>query len=141
MLGSHKMVYFNTRYAIMQVVRVPSSGTRLLQLRSGRRRSSLFRFLIVINVLSHLPHLHDVVLGHGTHNPRLVVVPRKVGYFGRVAAVHKQKLGGTVLGVFRALFLPDLAKVPHVEPSIRSAGGQDCFVMRRPLDLRQDINK
>jgi hypothetical protein len=37
----------------------------------------------------HLPHLHDVVLGHARHDPRLVLIPRKVADFGRVAAVDE----------------------------------------------------
>ena len=32
-------------------------------------------FLVVVNVLGHLPALHDVVLGNGADHPRVIGVP------------------------------------------------------------------
>lgn len=46
-----------------------------------------------------------------------------------------QQLGRTVLAVLRRLLLADLAEVPHVEPPVGAAGGQDGLVVGRPLDL------
>lgn len=46
-----------------------------------------------------------------------------------------QQLGRTVLGVLRRLLLADLAEVPHVEPPVGAAGGQDGLIVGRPLDL------
>lgn len=46
-----------------------------------------------------------------------------------------QQLRGTVLGILWQLLLADLAEVPHVEPPVGAAGGQDGLVVGRPLDL------
>ena len=46
-----------------------------------------------------------------------------------------QQLRRAVLGILWRLLLSDLTEVPDVEPSVRAAGGQDGFVMRRPLHL------
>lgn len=46
-----------------------------------------------------------------------------------------QQLWRSVLGVLRRLLLPDLAEVPHVEPPVGAAGGQDGLIVGRPLDL------
>ena len=36
------------------------------------------RLLIIVDVLSHLPDLHDVVLGHAADHPGVVGVPAEV---------------------------------------------------------------
>lgn len=46
-----------------------------------------------------------------------------------------QQLRRTVLSVLRRLLLADLAEVPHVEPPVCAAGGQDGLIVGRPLDL------
>jgi hypothetical protein len=45
--------------------------------------------LVIVDVLGHLPHLHDVVLGHRADHPGLVGVPREVGDLGGVASVNE----------------------------------------------------
>lgn len=49
-----------------------------------------------------------------------------------------QKLRRSVLSILRWLLLTDLAEVPHVEPPVSAAGGQDGFVMGRPLNLLRE---
>ena len=56
-----------------------------LQLVSGG-----FGLLVVVNVLGHLPDLHDVILGDRTDDPRMIRVPRKVADFRRVTAVDEK---------------------------------------------------
>lgn len=46
-----------------------------------------------------------------------------------------QQLRRAVLSVLWWLLLSDLAEVPHIEASVSAAGGQDGFIMRRPLNL------
>lgn len=46
-----------------------------------------------------------------------------------------QQLRRAILSILRRLFLSDLTEVPDVEPPVGAAGGQDGFVVRRPLDL------
>lgn len=46
-----------------------------------------------------------------------------------------QQLRRSILGILWRLFLSDLAEVPDVEPPVGAAGGQDGFVVRRPLNL------
>ena len=63
-----------------------------LSLRSPRSfqvSSGHVRLLVVVDILRHLPNLHDVVLGDGADDPRLVRVPREVGYLCRVTAVNE----------------------------------------------------
>ena len=40
-----------------------------------------------------------------------------------------------ILSVLGGLFLSYLTQVPHMESSVCATGGQDRFVMGRPLDL------
>lgn len=41
------------------------------------------------SVAYHLPNLHDVIFGNTADDPRLVGIPRKVRYLGRVTTVDK----------------------------------------------------
>jgi len=41
------------------------------------------------SVSYHLPNLHDVIFGNTADDPRLVGIPRKVRYLGRVTTVDK----------------------------------------------------
>uniref|UniRef100_A0A1I8GPN7 Ragulator complex protein LAMTOR1 n=1 Tax=Macrostomum lignano TaxID=282301 RepID=A0A1I8GPN7_9PLAT len=92
--------------------------------------------IIIVDILGHLPHLQDVVLGHGADHPRIIGIPGEIRDFGRVAAVNEQQLRRPVLGVFGRLLLADLAQVPHVQAAVRTRARQDGLVVRRPLDLR-----
>lgn len=38
-----------------------------------------FRLFLIVDVVSHLPDLHDVVLADGADDPRLVRIPGEVG--------------------------------------------------------------
>lgn len=64
-------------------------------------------------------HLHDVVLGHGADDPRLVGVPAEVGDLGGVAAVDEEQLGRAVLRILGGLLFADLRQVPHVQAAER----------------------
>ena len=91
--------------------------------------------LVVVDVLGHLPDLHDVVLAHRADDPGLVGVPGEVGDLGRVAAVDEEELGGAVLHVVGRLLLADLGEIPDVEAAVGAARRQDGLVVRRPLHL------
>lgn len=46
-----------------------------------------------------------------------------------------QQLGRTILSILWRLLLSDLTQVPDVESPVSAAGGEDRFVMGRPLNL------
>ena len=48
-----------------------------------------------------------------------------------------QKFRGPIFSILCRLFLPNLTEVPHMKPSVGTAGRQDCLVMGRPLNLKQ----
>lgn len=84
----------------------------------------------------HLPNLHDVVLGHWADDPGFVGVPWEVGDLSCVTAVNEQQFRWTILSILWRLLLSDFTEVPHVESPVCATGGQDGFIMRRPLDLK-----
>lgn len=49
------------------------------------------RLLVVVDVLGHLPDLHDVVLRDGADDPGFIGVPRKVRNLGRMTSVNELK--------------------------------------------------
>ena len=55
-------------------------------------RGGSVRILIIINVFSHLQHLHNVVLGYTAENPRFICIPREVWNFGCVTTMNEQEL-------------------------------------------------
>ncbi len=87
-------------------------------------------FLVIVNVLGHLPNLHDIVFGHGTNDPRLVRVPREIGYFCSVTAVYEQELWWSVFNVVGRLFFAYFAQIPHVQASVCATGREYCLVVR-----------
>lgn len=75
------------------VIRLVGECTRRVEvLRSSFTFCCTLRFFIIVDVLSHLPHLHNVVLRHRTDDPGFIGVPGKVRDLGCVASVDKQKL-------------------------------------------------
>lgn len=98
-----------------------------------------FRFLIVVDVLSHLPHLHDIVLRHWADDPSFVGIPREVWDLGGVSSMNEEQLRWAIFGVFWCLFFSNLRQVPNVQATIGPAAGQDGLVMRRPLNLEDFI--
>lgn len=98
-----------------------------------------FWLFVIVDVLGHLPHLHDVVFRHRADDPGLVGIPREVGDLCCVSAVDEQELWWAVFGIFRSLFFSDLRQVPDVEAAVGSAAGQDGLVMRRPLNLEDFV--
>jgi len=98
-----------------------------------------FALLVIVDVLSHLPDLHDVVFGHGADHPGLIRVPREVGDLGGVASVDKQKFWWSILNVIRGLLLPNLAEIPDIESAISATGRQNGLIMWRPLYLEDLI--
>ena len=126
----------NTDNFISLVSRVESlvkfSSFAVLELRCW-----CLRLLVIVDVLRHLPDLHDVVLGHGADHPGVIGVPTEVGDLGSVTSVNEEELWGPVLSVLRALLFPDLGEVPHMQPPVCARAGQDSLVMGRPLDLTE----
>lgn len=51
-----------------------------------------FALLIIVDVLSHLPDLHDIILRNGADHPSLIRVPREVRDLGSMASMNKLKL-------------------------------------------------
>ena len=70
--------------------------------------------------LEHIPiqYLHNVVLGNGANDPRVVRVPGEVRNLGRVTSVNKEKLWGAILGILSALFLANFGQVPNVKAPV-----------------------
>ncbi len=114
------------------VAAAASSGTGLA---GAAPASGGLDLLVVVDVLGHLPDLHDVVLADGADHPGVVGVPGEVGDLCCVSAVDEEQLGGTVFGVLGALLLANLGQVPDVQPAVGAGGGEDCLVVGGPLDL------
>merc|ERR1711973_1063365 len=105
---------------------------RVLRLVLLQVTSSLW-LLIIVDVLSHLPNLHDVVLGHRADNPGIIGVPGKIGDLGRVASVDEEELRRTIFGVLGTLLLTNLGEIPDMKSAVSPRAGQDSLVMRGPL--------
>ena len=122
----------NTDNFISSVSLVKFSSFAVLELRCW-----CLRLLVIVDVLRHLPDLHDVVLRHRADHPGVIRVPTEVGDLGSVTSVDEEELRGAILCVLGALLLADLGEVPHVQPPVGARAGQDSLVMGRPLDLGQ----
>lgn len=109
---------------------------RRRRLQFGRCR---FPLIVVVNILRHLPHLHDIIFGNGADDPGFVQVPAEIGYFRRVASVDEEEFWWAVLGILGALLLADFGEVPNVEAAIGAGRGEDGFIMRGPLDLEDFV--
>ena len=119
-------------------------------------------FFVVVNILSHLPDLHDIVFGNGANYPGFVRIPGEIADFCCVSAVNKlererklklnrkfrrnfgdleregriyQEFRRSVFGVFGRLFLADFTEIPDVKTPVRATASEYCFVVRRPLYL------
>jgi len=66
-----------------------------------------------INVLSDLPHLDDIVLCDTRDDPRVVCIPAEIRDLGGMAAVNKEQLRRTVLGILRTLLLASATLGPR----------------------------
>lgn len=61
--------------------------------------------LIMIDILSHLPNLQDVILRHTCNQEVFWLVPRKVRDFACVTSMYKKQLWWPILCIFRGLLL------------------------------------
>lgn len=116
---------------------------------------------IIVDVLSHLPHLQDVVLRHTAYHPGLIRVPGKVRDLGCVPSMDKLKMGGyqkhsmpssvyhcthhklwrAIFSILWRLLLSNLAQVPDMESPVRATGCQNGLIVGRPLHLEMPLCK
>ena len=52
-------------------------------------RSGGIRLFFIINILGHLPNLHNIILGNGANYPRLILIPTEVGNFSGMSAMNE----------------------------------------------------
>lgn len=65
----------------------------------------------------------------------MLILLRKTASSPPLIVTTHQQLRRAILSILWWLLLSNLTEVPDVEPPVSAAGGQDGFVMRRPLNL------
>lgn len=65
----------------------------------------------------------------------MLILLRKTASSPPLIVTTHQQLRRAILSILWWLLLSNLTEVPDVEPPVGAAGGQDGFVMRRPLNL------
>ena len=104
---------------------------------SANTNSSRLLLLVIVDVLCHLPDLHDVVLRDAADNPVVIRVPTAVRNLGSVTSMDEEELRRSVFSILRTLLLSNLGQIPDMQSAISARTCQYCFVIRRPLDLTQ----
>ena len=89
----------------------------------------------MVNILSHLPYLKDVVFSDGGDDPWFIGVPTKVGDLTGVAAMDEEELRRTIFFFIIGLFVADAGEIPDVQAAVGAGRGEDGFVVRVPLHL------
>jgi hypothetical protein len=102
-----------------------------LQLKEATRS----RLLIVVDLVSDLPNLKNIIFCTRCHHESFVVIPGDVRNLGCVATMDEQKLRRAIFTFFFGLRLVNSSKVPNVHPAIAARRSQEISLKRTESDL------
>lgn len=78
-------------------------------------------FIIMVDVLSHLPYLKNIVFSNTSNHPSVNRVPWKIGNFSGVTTVYEEQFWRAILSILWCLLFTNSAKskrVCRLAPSI-----------------------